>query len=487
MRLVRRLAITALVTFGTFGTARAQVEVSLTPYAGVAGWASTLGLSSGPVLGGRLSAMPLRWVGAEASYGFALTETDGSPISETDMTHWGLGVVFQALDVLPTERLIPYVLAGWSQLTYDGSVANPVGDTPYTFKGWEIGGGVRIPALTWERFRGDVRVDVRDVVTDVVQWFPDNEGSHHNMLFTVGLQLSLSQPRDGDGDGVEDTRDRCPRTPPGAIVDARGCPLDGDADGVPDGLDRCADTPRGAGVDGSGCPRDSDEDGVLDGLDRCPSTRPGVHVDALGCATDEDGDGVPDGIDACFNTPKGATVSSAGCPSDADGDGVWDGLDTCPDTPAGTAVDAAGCPVARSEAEAELLDTGLIRLTNIQFKPGSAYLNPASFAALDDMASLLLQWPMLEIEIGGHTDATGSDAVNRTMSQARAEAVLDYLVRRHPELGAERFTVRGYGEDKPIATNDTAEGRAENRRVEFRVVNPEALRHELLRRKSESR
>jgi OOP family OmpA-OmpF porin len=88
---------------------------------------------------------------------------------------------------------------------------------------------------------------------------------------------------DEDGDGVPDSRDKCPGTPKGVKVFSNGCPLDTDADGVPDYLDKCPDTPRGATVNADGCPMDTDGDGVYDGIDKCPQTPAGVKVEADGC------------------------------------------------------------------------------------------------------------------------------------------------------------------------------------------------------------
>src|SRR5206468_4444067 len=123
-------------------------------------------------------------------------------------------------------------------------------------------------------------------------------------------------------------------------------------------------------------PRDTDRDGVPDRLDHCPGTPRGATVDASGCPHDSDRDGVLDGIDQCPNTPKGCTVDARGCPSDADGDGVCDGIDKCPDTPAGLRVDANGCPIAVMAKETELLDTGMLRLQDINFETGKADLLP---------------------------------------------------------------------------------------------------------------
>jgi hypothetical protein len=118
---------------------------------------------------------------------------------------------------------------------------------------------------------------------------------------------------DMDGDGIDDSMDKCPGTPVGALVDETGCPKDADGDGVYDGIDKCPDTAKGARVDAAGCTTDADGDGVADGMDQCPGTPAGARVDARGCPSDEDGDGVVDGLDRCPGSPKGAKVDATGC------------------------------------------------------------------------------------------------------------------------------------------------------------------------------
>jgi len=218
---------------------------------------------------------------------------------------------------------------------------------------------------------------------------------------------------------------------------------------------------------------DADHDGVADRLDRCPNTPRGAKVDADGCPIDSDHDGVYDGIDECPNTPRGCTVDSRGCEKDSDNDGVCDGVDRCPDTPAHTKVDRYGCPT--SQKEQELLETGMIRLDNVYFDTAKSTIKHESYKVLDEVAGILNKYDDLKIEIGGHTDARGAEAYNKTLSEARAKAVRDYLVSKH-NLSGSRFTAVGYGESNPIASNGTAAGMAKNRRVEFKVLNPEALK-----------
>lgn len=236
----------------------------------------------------------------------------------------------------------------------------------------------------------------------------------------------LCNEQDADGDGVVDSKDQCPNTPKGVAVDAKGCPIDSDGDGVADYLDKCPNTPAGTAVDSTGCPLDSDGDGVADYQDKCP------------------------------NTPSGVAVDATGCPLDTDGDGVADYLDKCPDTPAGTKVDTNGCPAI------------LITLTGVNFAFNSSKIDVKSEHILDEAVAALNQAISVDIRIEGHTDSVGSEAYNLKLSQKRADAVKAYLVAHG--IAASRLTTLGMGEAQPVASNNTAEGRYQNRRVEFHVI-----------------
>jgi outer membrane protein OmpA-like peptidoglycan-associated protein len=141
-------------------------------------------------------------------------------------------------------------------------------------------------------------------------------------------------------------------------------------------------------------------------------------------------------------------------------------------------VDRNGCPIEVSQKETELLDTGMIRLQDVNFDTGKATIKEESERVLDEVGDILARWPELRIEIGGHTDARGTDALNQKLSEARAKAVLDYLLNKFPELKPEQFSSKGYGESQPIAPNTTQLGMAKNRRVEFKVLNTEVLKRE---------
>jgi len=338
---------------------------------------------------------------------------------------------------------------------------------------WNFGGGFRIGLAS----RISIRLDGRGIFYPVWDIVSQEDVTKSNFEAFGGLSFGFGgkQP-DADMDGVQNHKDKCPDTPRGALVDANGCPLDGDGDGVFDGLDQCANTPKGATVDASGCPSDSDKDGVLNGIDTCPDTPAGATVDLSGCPSDSDKDGVVLGIDQCPSTPIGCTVDAKGCQTDSDGDGVCDGLDKCPSTPTTVQVDKAGCPIEVTVGETELLETGLIRIQDVNFDTGKATIKPASYPRLDEIGTIMSKWSTLRIEIGGYTDNTGSEALNQKLSEERAKAVLDYILGKFPGIQPDQHTSVGYGESKPIESNATATGRAKNRRVEFKVLNTEALK-----------
>ncbi len=413
----------------------------LSPYAGTTVWSDDIGLDDDLLFGGRAAVRFLPFFALEGTYGYTSTNLAGNDAADVDVHHIGIDAVF---DLRPSATVNPYLTAGWAQLRL---ADDPRAGRDIKPHGWEAGAGVKI------RLGGDavnnrsLRLDVRDVMTDLVGGMPNHGDVTHNWLVSAGLTFGFGRgSRDSDGDGVRDRDDACPGTPAGATVDARGCPADSDGDGVYDGLDQCPDTPRGATVDARGCPSDSDGDGVYDGLDQCP------------------------------DTPRGAAVNDAGCPQDSDGDGVYDGLDECPDTPANLQVDESGCPIVVDEVQEELLDMGTLRTSDIRFKTGSAELQDQSLEILDRIGKTLQDWPMLRLEVGGHTDSQGSAEFNRKLSQARAEAVRDYILKHFPDVDPSRLTAVGYGESQPVADNGTAAGRAQNRRVEFKVLNPDEVR-----------
>ena len=177
-------------------------------------------------------------------------------------------------------------------------------------------------------------------------------------------------------------------------------------------------------------------------------------------------------------------MDASGCPVDSDGDGVPDGIDQCASTPQALKVDAKGCPIEVTERETELLDTGMIRLQNVNFETGKATSCPSPRTRRSTRsARLLSRWPDLKIEIGGHTDSRGSASKNQKLSEARAELGACTSCPTSPTLDPTQFTVKGYGKSRPIAPNTNDLNMAKNRRVEFVVQNKDVLKKEIEKRR----
>jgi len=231
------------------------------------------------------------------------------------------------------------------------------------------------------------------------------------------------EPKDTDKDGITDDVDKCPTVP--GVAKYNGCPVpDTDGDGINDENDKCPTVPGVAKYNGCPIP-DTDKDGINDEEDKCP-TVPGV-------------------------------ARYQGCPvPDTDGDGVNDEEDKCP-TEKGTVANN-GCP--------EMKDFGF-DFKKIQFASGTAVLTKAATAELDKAATILNEHASLNVLIEGYTDNTGKPATNQTLSQKRADAAKAYLVKKG--VNADRLTATGYGAENPLGDNKTPKGKAENRRVEFKV------------------
>jgi len=465
-------AVAVLVLASAGESSAQQSKLWLVPGGGVLWIPNEFGTKPNrPMFGGILGIGIGSSAGLEARAIMATSDSETPGGGTLDLLHVSGNLTL----FLSQSSFRPYITAGAGMMRLSGPPAENLNDSEGS--GLALNGGIGFHIAFSDRI--GLRIDGREVAYKVYVPSAGQEKYKHGPEAFAGLSFGFGGgAKDSDQDGVRDKVDRCPDTPFGARVDVNGCPIDGDADGVPDGIDACEGTPSGATVDARGCPGDADEDGVLDGIDACPNTPKTARVTATGCPTDSDGDTVPDGLDECANTPAGCNVNANGCPTDADQDGVCDGLDKCPDTPAQARVDAGGCPIQISSKETELLETGMIRLQNVNFDTGKSTIKPESFQTLDEVGDILGRWAALRIEIAGHTDSRGTEARNMVLSDARAKAVRDYLLNKFPELRPEQFTAKGYGESAPVATNTTTLGRARNRRVEFRVLNKETLRKE---------
>jgi outer membrane protein OmpA-like peptidoglycan-associated protein len=287
--------------------------------------------------------------------------------------------------------------------------------------------------------------------------------------------------QDRDHDGVADDVDACPDVPGVATTDPKtnGCPpapADRDADGVPDGEDACPDV-AGVRTDDpktNGCPAappDRDADGVPDGEDACPDVA-GVKTDdpkTNGCPPDRDHDTIADAIDACPDVAGVVTddPKTNGCPADSDGDGILDTEDACPKEAGPRDADPKrnGCPRA-------ILRQGKIHiLDQVKFRSASAELDPASDPLLEAVRAVMDTHPELKkIRVEGHTDNRGGAAYNRKLSESRAASVMGWLVKHG--IAQDRLTSQGFGQSQPIDSNRTEDGRRNNRRVEFTVIDP---------------
>ncbi|HVP56860.1 MAG TPA: OmpA family protein [bacterium] len=334
----------------------------------------------------------------------------------------------------PDKRTSPYILGSLGMLAWNSNY-RPAGISIDSQREGALGVGAGLDIFLTDIMALDICGRLRYITNDKCDDMIGRSWdlgiiSNDNLLWTItaGITWYPGKCKDSDGDGVCDSKDKCPDTPPCAVVDEFGCPKDSDGDGVWDGCDKCPDTPKCATVDAKGCPKDSDGDGVWDGCDKCPDTPKCCVVDANGCPKDEDGDGVCDGCDKCPGTPKGVQVDDVGCPKKCD----------------------------------------LSPLEGITFRFDKSDVVPSPSPILDQAVAIIKGCPKSKIEIQGHTDSMGSDEYNMKLGQRRADAVKKYLVDHGIET--ERLFTKSYGESKPIDTNNTDAGRAKNRRIEFHEI-----------------
>lgn len=335
-----------------------------------------------------------------------------------------------------TRPIAPYLLAGVGYLGVsadDGTFNWETGDNAATAS---VGLGVK-----WRLGQSNFSIRAEHRAR-----FAFDDDNYTDQLTTIGIQYafgskspdpgipSSDKPDDTDGDGVLDMWDACPDTLPGVDVSSRGCEIQN--------------------ID-----RDNDDDRVPDHRDECPYTPIGVPVDRVGCSLDSDMDGVTTDKDHCPGSRIGANVDEFGCENDSDNDGVLNQHDRCPDTRRGARVDVYGCVIS-----------DVISLPGVNFASGSDLLLEGAESLMRDAAATLNKYPELQVEVAGHTDSVGNATLNLGLSDRRAKTVLDNLVGFG--VDASRLSFKGYGDAQPIADNSTAEGRAINRRVELRIINP---------------
>ncbi len=279
--------------------------------------------------------------------------------------------------------------------------------------------------------------------------FEDYLAKHWQHMAGIAIKFGGT---DTDGDGIYDKDDACPEV--AGLEAFNGCP-DADGDGIEDSKDSC---PNEAGSkEMNGCP-DADGDGVADKDDACPNE---AGLAALAGCPDADGDGVADKDDECPN--EAGPAENKGCPwADKDGDGVLDKDDKCPDV-AGTVANN-GCPEVTEEIQKQLNDYA----KTILFDTGKSSIKAESTSVMVDIIRILGEYPTAKFSVEGHTDSQGGAKTNQALSESRANSVRDFLT--NEGISADRLTSVGFGEEKPIATNNTRAGRKENRRVEINLI-----------------
>jgi len=371
-------------------------------------------------------------------------------------------------------KFIPYLLAG------AGGVMETEGETNVQFP---VGFGFNIriaprAAIVWQsEYRKSLKdgrdnlqhgvgfnyyfgvspKDMEEKIAEKLDTDMDGTPDEMDLCPTEFGAKELNGCPDSDGDMVANYLDKCPDVKGLAKFD--GCP-DTDGDGIPDAKDDC---PTVAGTEiNRGCPevivkeKDTDGDGVPDTKDLCPDQKGTAAND--GCP-DTDGDGIPDKTDKCPTKPGLAIYG--GCP-DTDGDGIDDSRDKCPNL-AGTVANE-GCPELKIEDKKTLE----VAMQAVQFQTGSAVLKPESNIVLNQIADILRKYPDFNMAISGHTDNTGNSVINQSLSDKRAKACYDYIIKQ--KIDSSRLSYAGYGESRPISTNDNEKGRTLNRRVEFNMV-----------------
>ena len=273
----------------------------------------------------------------------------------------------------------------------------------------------------------------------------NDDGGLSHLQHLAGFSFAFGDG-DIDRDGVKDSEDACPDVP--GLESLNGCP-DDDGDGVRNSDDDCPLTAGLAAL--NGCP-DADNDGIKDSDDACPTV---AGVAALNGCPDADGDGITDADDACPTVAGGKSTN--GCP-DADADGVADKDDKCPSV-AGPASNN-GCPE---------FPLSMLADYDINFDLEKYNIDSQDVQRLSTVIKVLLANNDANISIEGHADNTGEESYNNPLSKNRASSIKDYLV--NVGIDANRLSTKAFGEAMPKASNDTDEGRAINRRVEFKVVN----------------
>jgi len=382
-----------------------------------------------------------------------------------DPLYGGAGLL--KLRAFEEASLNPYLLAGVEAISFDPTddAGNKFGDAgSYSKDSWAIPLGAGVAIFLGEKISLDLEGMVHLSQSDALDGWVTGSKNDDYVTGSLGLTFYFGKPRDTDGDGIPDKKDadKLHAEDFDSFEDFDGAPdPDNDQDGVLDVNDKCPGTDQTVAEnidtkedkdgfqDDDGCPDpDNDGDGILDVNDKAP-------LDAEDKDGFQDEDGAPD--------------------PDNDGDGILDINDKCPGTDQTVAQgidtketmngyeDSDGCPDTKPEIAVEAGQA--IVLEGIFFASGSAKLDPNSEVTLGKVVRTLSENKAIEVEIRGYTDNRGKYESNVRLSQQRAESVKAYLVKNG--IDANRIKAQGFGPENPVASNDTKDGRAKNRRIEF--------------------
>ena len=365
-----------------------------------------------PDFGLRAGYYPIRYFGVEAEGGLMPARlADGSGRANI------YTIRGQLVGQLGLWSVVPFVLVGGGAIGVSSPRAVLGKDIDPAL---HFGGGVKVYVHRLVM----LRLDLRDVVT--YKQSVEAGFISHNLEALLGLSVTLGRRK------IEPRSEPAPEP----VNDDR------DGDGIPNDLDACPDEPETVNgfKDADGCPE-----------------------------VDTDGDGIYDDLDACVADPE--TVNGYededGCPEeDSDDDGFLDPEDSCPQEPEtdNGYQDGDGCPDEVPQDVANF--TGSI--DGITFDTDKDTIRKSSTKTLDAAVEVLKTYSDVRIEISGHTDAEGDREHNLDLSRRRADSVKRYLVEHG--IDESRIETVGYGPDRPVDSNDTKSGRANNRRIEFKPI-----------------
>lgn len=411
--------ITFLLLLLALSSAYAEVKkgsFSVTPFAGFYMFEGNEDLKESYNVGLRAGYNITESIGLEGFAHYVPTDTKEGD-ADVNLYSYGLEGLYH---FMPDSNLVPFIAIGVGGIHYS-TVFEQTDKLSVDY-----GAGVKY-------FVTDgiaIRADVRHVLP-----LDDN---YNNLLVSLGVNFAFG----GEKKEITETRYEEPASP--AII------TDTDKDGVQDNLDKCPGTPVGQTVGNDGCALDSDADGIADYLDKCPGTPGGIAVDKDGCPLDSDADGIIDYLDKCPGTPAGAVVDNNGC------------------APAPPPVAPVPAPVVPEEKPKMEIRQKISMTLNVEFDTAKAVVKKKYNDEIKKVADFMKDHPDATAVIEGHTDNVdiyNDPQRNIKLSQARADSIRQYLIDKFG-VDASRISAIGHGPNKPIAGNDTSEGRKKNRRVE---------------------